>query len=191
MTAQQEGCRPHLSNLLNQEDLYIPETHSSDDSVHLPARKRKMNKQPSPFELDLTEEEPTRCKSKIPAARNRKTLHSLIERRRREKINDCLVRLCDLVPACQESILPKRPLVKPTRRHGERADQDFDCKAQVPLSKLEILQRTIAYIGTMQTAPTVLPTQDFQSIIQSGSSSEDAATTLLSLVSPTLSAIDA
>ncbi len=53
----------------------------------------------------------------------RKTDHSVIERRRREKINDRLIRLQTLVPACQEEafeVLGNKPL--PKHRRASRSN---------------------------------------------------------------------
>jgi TATA-binding protein-associated factor Taf7 len=45
---------------------------------------------------------------KAPRDSKRRATHSQIERRRREKINDCLLTLCSLVPACVAEVEARR-----------------------------------------------------------------------------------
>ncbi|KAJ3306991.1 hypothetical protein HDV03_003318 [Kappamyces sp. JEL0829] len=76
------------------------------------ARSTYINMQPSPA---LSKKE------------NRKISHSIIERKRREKMNVCLSQLCKLVPSCV----------------GEEES----------LQKLTILERTVDYIMALQGMP--------------------------------------
>lgn len=113
---------------------------------------RNIPRQPSPF--DLTEEgfeddggdEPDPSESMSPpptsssrggGASKRKVSHSLIERRRREKINDCLAALRETVPNLREE--GERKLARAKERGRKRGRGD-DAGERGGLHKLEILQ---------------------------------------------------
>ncbi|POY70204.1 hypothetical protein BMF94_6787 [Rhodotorula taiwanensis] len=123
---------------------------------------RNIPRQPSPF--DLTEEgfeddggdEPDPSESMSPpptsssrggGASKRKVSHSLIERRRREKINDCLAALRETVPNLREE--GERKLARAKERGRKRGRGD-DAGERGGLHKLEILQGTIAYIEDLR-----------------------------------------
>ncbi|GAA6024633.1 hypothetical protein JCM11491_002884 [Sporobolomyces phaffii] len=80
-------------------------------------------------------------------ASKRKVSHSLIERRRREKINDCLATLKDTVPNLKEE--GERKIAKAKERGRKRGRGD-DAGASSGLHKLEILQGTIEYINQLR-----------------------------------------
>lgn len=70
----------------------------------------------------------------------RKVSHSLIERRRREKINDCLGSLKQIVPHCREEGEKKEARARERgRKRGRKAEGDDDTQ-RGGLHKLEILQ---------------------------------------------------
>ncbi|CEH12816.1 STEROL REGULATORY ELEMENT-BINDING PROTEIN [Ceraceosorus bombacis] len=80
----------------------------------------------------------------------RKTSHSVIERRRREKINERLIRLQESVPACrqeaQEMLSSKLSNVKGKKRLAE-ADRQEEIerriKQEMVLEKLCIISHTV------------------------------------------------
>ncbi|ORY78377.1 hypothetical protein BCR35DRAFT_352882 [Leucosporidium creatinivorum] len=117
---------------------------------------RNIPRQPSPFELSP----PPRGSSGGGAAAgasgsqsNRKVSHSLIERRRRERINDCLAHLRQLVPQCREEGEKKVARAKERgRKRGRKGDDDGGDEGQRGgLHKLEILQGTIRYVEELET----------------------------------------
>lgn len=87
----------------------------------------------------------------------RKTDHSVIERRRREKINERLIRLQEMVPACRDEVmemLDKKPLKRNgaggsgkanlLTDEGERkAEIERKCSEEMVLEKLCIISHTV------------------------------------------------
>lgn len=112
---------------------------------------RNIPRQPSPFDLETEEgfddgDEPDPSESMSPpptsssrggGASKRKVSHSLIERRRREKINDCLAALRETVPNLREE--GERKLARAKERGRKRGRGD-DAGERGGLHKLEILQ---------------------------------------------------
>ncbi|KAG0656496.1 hypothetical protein C6P46_007069 [Rhodotorula mucilaginosa] len=98
------------------------------------AAARNLPRQPSPFDLedddddDAVEDDPSPSASPPPASSSRgaggggsskrKVSHSLIERRRREKINDCLATLRETVPSLREE--GERKLARAKERGRKR-----------------------------------------------------------------------
>lgn len=66
----------------------------------------------------------------------RKTSHSLIERRRREKINEGLVSLQRLVPACRDELHEMlRTKAHANKRNARKAAHEIDALAEKELSE--------------------------------------------------------
>ena len=117
------------------------------------AAARNLPRQPSPFDLedddddDAVEDDPSPSASPPPASSSRgaggggsskrKVSHSLIERRRREKINDCLATLRETVPSLREE--GERKLARAKERGRKRGRGD-EAGERGGLHKLEILQ---------------------------------------------------
>ncbi|GAA5900410.1 uncharacterized protein JCM6883_002834 [Sporobolomyces salmoneus] len=131
------------------------------------AAARNIPRQPSPLELESDEDDDTSfsppplvpstsssTSSKSTAKDNaggggaskRKVSHSLIERRRREKINDCLATLRETVPSLKEEGARK---IAKAKERGRKRGRD-DAGERGGLHKLEILQGTIAYISDLR-----------------------------------------
>ncbi|KAL8292995.1 hypothetical protein RQP46_000689 [Phenoliferia psychrophenolica] len=82
---------------------------------------------------------------------NRKVSHSLIERRRREKINQCLATLSEVVPQNQEERERKDKKAKERgRKRGRKGDDGDDDGNRNGLHKLEVLEGTILYIRQLE-----------------------------------------
>ncbi|SCV67067.1 BQ2448_5713 [Microbotryum intermedium] len=128
---------------------------------------RKLPKAPSPFDSDL-DEDPSSSSATTPRRRHgprldtqsssnskRKISHSLIERRRRERINECLSQLKRLVPQCREYGEEKRLRARERGRNRVRANEALEDGSSgigaSGLHKLEILQGTILYISELQS----------------------------------------
>ncbi|KAM0792113.1 hypothetical protein ACM66B_004817 [Microbotryomycetes sp. NB124-2] len=82
---------------------------------------------------------------------NRRVSHSLIERRRREKINECLAHLKRLVPQCR--VEGERKIARARergRKRGRKSDEESDDSPRGGLHKLEILQGTIEYLEELE-----------------------------------------
>ncbi|WFD34307.1 aspartate--tRNA ligase [Malassezia cuniculi] len=77
---------------------------------------------------------------------SRKTEHSVIERRRREKINDRLVCLQRTVPACRDKAVE---LLR--RRSPDDEDIDERISSEMVLEKLCIITHAVEYIEELQT----------------------------------------
>ncbi|BGP13669.1 hypothetical protein JCM10213_002237 [Rhodosporidiobolus nylandii] len=77
----------------------------------------------------------------------RKVSHSLIERRRREKINECLNTLRETVPQLREE--GEKKLAK-ARERGRKRGRGDEAGERGGLHKLEILQGTISYIDDLR-----------------------------------------
>lgn len=115
------------------------------------AAARNLPHQPSPFDLeddDPSVEEPSPSASPPPAASSpraagaagsskRKVSHSLIERRRREKINQCLQVLRETVPSLKEE--GERKMAR-ARERGRKRGRGDDAGERGGLHKLEILE---------------------------------------------------
>lgn len=116
---------------------------------------KRIPRQPSPFELReasvsnspqvllLTRSFPSTespPRSGGGGQSNRKVSHSLIERRRRERINDCLGHLKQLVPQCREEGEKKVARAKERGRKRGRKGEDGAEEGRGGLHKLEILQ---------------------------------------------------
>ncbi|GAA5845961.1 hypothetical protein JCM11251_002952 [Rhodosporidiobolus azoricus] len=83
----------------------------------------------------------------------RKVSHSLIERRRREKINVCLQTLRETVPSLKEE--GEKKMAK-ARERGKKRGRGDDSGERGGLHKLEILQGTILYIEELRARITQL-----------------------------------
>lgn len=85
----------------------------------------------------------------------RKTDHSVIERRRREKINERLIRLQDVVPACREEVfelLEKKPpkggasgarAAAKLTPEQKKEQMETRCREEMVLEKLCIISHTV------------------------------------------------
>lgn len=91
-----------------------------------------------------------------PTQNNRKVSHSLIERRRREKINECLANLKQTVPFCREEGQRKEARAKERGRKRGRKVDDEEEGSRGGLHKLEILQGTILYIEELEAKISAL-----------------------------------
>lgn len=112
--------------------------------------KPPIPRQLSPFELspisNSIETETSSSTTLMNATNtNRKVSHSLIERRRREKINDCLASLRQMVPQCRVEARAKEVRAKERTRKRGRSNKDYeaeDGEGEGPrggLHKLQIL----------------------------------------------------
>jgi hypothetical protein len=70
--------------------------------------------------------------------------HSLIERRRREKINDCLSTLKTMVPQCREEGERKERRARERGRKRGRGEEEEE-GSRGGLHKLEILQVRLSF----------------------------------------------
>jgi len=146
---------------------------------------RSTSRPPSPLQLDSDLNLPSVRKPRkadqttsVRKKPSRKESHSVIERRRREKINDCLIKLRNLVPGCRHQLEQKElqslTKLKSTKAVGSRrsprttssgvhfgeSDSSFTV---VGLHKLDILVATIDYIEMLhsrlqqveRTSPTI------------------------------------
>ncbi|GAA5880752.1 hypothetical protein JCM3774_005699 [Rhodotorula dairenensis] len=117
------------------------------------AAARKIPRQPSPFDLEATDgpdendTSPSVSPPPISSSRGavgsgsrRKISHSLIERRRRDKINDCLATLRETVPSLREE--GERKLARAKERGRKRGRGD-EAGERGGLHKLEILQASL------------------------------------------------
>ncbi|GAA5954465.1 hypothetical protein JCM3765_004465 [Sporobolomyces pararoseus] len=124
--------------------------------------ERRIPRQPSPLELDSDDATFSPPPMIAPSASNsartskepggggaskRKVSHSLIERRRREKINDCLATLKDTVPNLREEGAKK---IAKAKERGRKRGRGDDTGERGGLHKLEILQGTIEYITELR-----------------------------------------
>lgn len=133
------------------------------------AAARNLPRQPSPFDLeddvdddDAAEDDPSPSASPPPTSSSRgaggsgsskrKVSHSLIERRRREKINDCLATLRETVPSLREE--GERKLARAKERGRKRGRGD-EAGERGGLHKLEILQ--VSLCGAALSQLLVLP----------------------------------
>ena len=97
-------------------------------------------RQPSPLDLSPPFR-PTGAGTGGGSQANRKVSHSLIERRRREKINQCLATLSEVVPQNQEERERKDIKAKERGRKRGRKGEDGDEDGQRNgLHKLEVLE---------------------------------------------------
>ncbi|BGP05805.1 hypothetical protein JCM10049v2_001618 [Rhodotorula toruloides] len=126
------------------------------------AAARNLPRQPSPFDLeedDPSVKEPSPSTSPPPTASasrgagvagssKRKVSHSLIERRRREKINQCLQVLRETVPSLKEE--GERKMAR-ARERGRKRGRGDEAGERGGLHKLEILEGTIAYIEDLRS----------------------------------------
>ncbi|GAA6029485.1 hypothetical protein JCM8097_003703 [Rhodosporidiobolus ruineniae] len=122
-------------------------------------------------------------------ASKRKVSHSLIERRRREKINQCLQTLRETVPSLKEE--GEKKMAK-ARERGRKRGRGDDAGERGGLHKLEILQGTILYIDDLraridqleaaQLAP--VPSRKDSSASSASGSSTTASFSALPLPSP-------
>lgn len=115
------------------------------------AAARNLPRQPSPFDLeedDPSVKEPSPSTSPPPTASasrgagvagssKRKVSHSLIERRRREKINQCLQVLRETVPSLKEE--GERKMAR-ARERGRKRGRGDEAGERGGLHKLEILE---------------------------------------------------
>ncbi|GAA97864.1 uncharacterized protein L969DRAFT_96245 [Mixia osmundae IAM 14324] len=77
---------------------------------------------------------------------SRKISHSLIERRRREKINDCLQSLAHLVPECRAQVSQHTSKARERAPKTSCARSDEPAPRAMPIEKLSVLQGTLTYI---------------------------------------------
>jgi hypothetical protein len=89
---------------------------------------------------------------------SRKTDHSLIERRRREKINERLIRLQSLIPACREEAQDLLSVKPPKAARGKGVSQEAKAREiercltqEMVLEKLCIISHSVDYILELQT----------------------------------------
>ncbi|PWN22357.1 hypothetical protein BCV69DRAFT_297649 [Microstroma glucosiphilum] len=106
---------------------------------------------------------PTPTPAAAPAQRksrvlSRKTHHSVIERRRREKINERLIRLQCLIPACREEALDLLSTKPPKAARGKGVSPETKAKeierslsGEMVLEKLCIISHSVDYILELQT----------------------------------------
>lgn len=144
---------PEVTSLAsNEDDEDQDPSYTSSGSRKRPRREaavtasRLIPRQPSPFELSPP---PSRSGSGGVASSNRKVSHSLIERRRRERINDCLGHLKQVVPQCRAEGEKKVARAKERgRKRGKKGEDDGgDDGQRGGLHKLEILQVSYCRIG--------------------------------------------
>ncbi|CAO1614565.1 unnamed protein product [Sympodiomycopsis kandeliae] len=83
----------------------------------------------------------------------RKTDHSVIERRRREKINERLIRLQEMIPACREEALEHLERKPPKGARGAKVDAEVrkqeiarSLSETMVLEKLCIISHTVDYV---------------------------------------------
>ncbi|BGP29838.1 hypothetical protein JCM10296v2_001584 [Rhodotorula toruloides] len=146
------------------DDDWLPES----STVKRPRRSaaiaaaRNLPRQPSPLDLeddDPSVKEPSPSTSPPPTASSsraagmagsskRKVSHSLIERRRREKINQCLQVLKETVPSLKEE--GERKMAR-ARERGRKRGRGDEAGERGGLHKLEILEGTIAYIEDLRS----------------------------------------
>lgn len=148
MSRQQSAVKsPGISSVQSDDDDDEDDdpSYTSSESRKRPRREaavaaaRLIPRQPSPFELSPP---PSRGSSAGGAQSNRKVSHSLIERRRRERINDCLSHLKQIVPQCRAE--GEKKVAKAKERGRKRGRKGGDIMADEAqrggLHKLEILQ---------------------------------------------------
>ncbi|KAK4704938.1 hypothetical protein P7C70_g1275, partial [Phenoliferia sp. Uapishka_3] len=88
---------------------------------------------------------------------NRKVSHSLIERRRRERINSCLATLSLVVPQCREEGEKKERKARERGRKRVKAQAAGEEEGQKNgLHKLEVLEGTILYIRQLEQKLAIL-----------------------------------
>jgi len=129
-----------------------PPTMSWEEEYTKPPRRsaaiaaaRNIPRNPSPLELDSDDGSfsppplvvPSSAANSAGAASKRKVSHSLIERRRREKINDCLATLKETVPNLKEEGEKK---IAKAKERGRKRGRGDDAGERGGLHKLEILQ---------------------------------------------------
>lgn len=133
-----------------------PHQRPRRQAARIAAQALSTPRQPSPLELSpLVEPDFFEAPEPAGGGTNRKVSHSLIERRRREKINDCLSTLKALVPHCRAESEKKEARAKERGRKRGRQDESH----HGGLHKLEILQGTIVYIEQLeaQLAAALVP----------------------------------
>lgn len=126
----------------------MPNSSSNFIPLVIPGKRarRSVNSKPpiprqlSPFELSPTSQSiieteassstttTTTTSSMLNNTTNRKVSHSLIERRRREKINDCLASLRQMVPQCRVEARAKEVRAKERTRKRGRGNKDDDAE---------------------------------------------------------------
>ncbi|GAA5843791.1 hypothetical protein JCM9279_000146 [Rhodotorula babjevae] len=132
------------------------------------AAARNIPRQPSPFDLEGGEpddddaDDPdapspsasppaSSARAGSSASSRRKVSHSLIERRRREKINECLAQLRETVPTLREEGERKVARARERGRKRGRGGGEGEGAERGGLHKLEILQGTILHIERLRT----------------------------------------
>lgn len=107
---------------------------------------------------DLEEEPRAPKRTRTSRALHRKTDHSVIERRRREKINDRLICLQSTVPACREKA---RECIEKKSPSGTLADDDIDARigTDMVLEKLCIISHTVDYVMELRAKLKAYETQ--------------------------------
>ncbi|KPV75651.1 uncharacterized protein RHOBADRAFT_43074 [Rhodotorula graminis WP1] len=149
---------------------WVPPTTSSSKRPRRSAAiaaARNIPRQPSPFDLeggepDEQDDDDDDADAASPSASpplssaragsnasRRKVSHSLIERRRREKINECLAQLRETVPSLREE--GERKVARAKERGRKRGRGGGAGGEGAGLHKLEILQGTILYIDRLRS----------------------------------------
>lgn len=125
---------PPSSPQSSPQDEYVPESSSNPTSEPIVASEVTSASVPTPTP------EPPKRKSRV---LSRKTDHSVIERRRREKINERLIRLQETVPACREEAteMLSAKLIKKRKRTEEEIKVEIGEK--MVLEKLCIISHTV------------------------------------------------
>lgn len=108
--------------------------------------------------VDLEEEPRAPKRPRTSRALHRKTDHSVIERRRREKINDRLICLQSTVPACREKA--RECIEKKSPNESLRTD-DIDARigTDIVLEKLCIISHTVDYVMELRAKLKAYETQ--------------------------------
>lgn len=160
MRYQIESC-----GAMSIDYLVIPRERPRREASRLAAQAIATPRQPSPFDLPPPPR-PSASHSRTSASGSRKAVsletsvgssrkvsHSLIERRRREKINECLSTLRRLVPYCREEGERKEARAKERgRKRGSRMVVDDDGEqSRGGLHKLEILQVRPRFLWTFMS----------------------------------------
>lgn len=108
--------------------------------------------------VDLEEEPRAPKRTRTSRALHRKTDHSVIERRRREKINDRLICLQSTVPACREKA---RECIEKKSPSGTCGTDDIDARigSDIVLEKLCIISHTVDYVMELRAKLKAYETQ--------------------------------
>ncbi|GAA6056337.1 hypothetical protein JCM3770_000676 [Rhodotorula araucariae] len=170
LAAPCDSLDPGLASPPNERDNHVHDGDWTPTSTSLAMRPRRsaaivaarnIPRQPSPFDLEGGEGEDADAESTSASpppeafsgragragASKRKVSHSIIERRRRERINECLTTLRETVPSLKAE--GERKLARAKER-GRKRGRGSDAGERGGLHKLEILQGAIEYIGHLR-----------------------------------------